>query len=189
MQKTTATLCVAVAILSGCGTRATISQAEREVSATITHPLSRKDAYDRVEVSLVSIFNSPRDVTQVKQPENGRIVIKALTAAIVLQRDPLRIAPDVTMTLPFTMDVQSGDQTTKIRYEITGPGEPDYHAQRNGWSPGYPNDMRPVLLQFHASIDRLARDLGGTVADRSPMLGTPPEPAAGTSPKGAGKGR
>lgn len=169
----------AVLFFSGCQVtpRAEIPPEERVTSYNVTFTGTRKQGYDAVEVGLARIYNSPNDVVQVKQPDNGRIIIKALSQVFVL-RDPdgLGLA-NVTGRLPYLLDVTINDNAVVLRFEVTGPST-------NG---EYPMDM----MQVRRSFDRLATDLsatfGGTVAPEQLAPVAAPVPPASSAPARKGK--
>jgi hypothetical protein len=164
----------AIILLTSCQVvpRAEIAPEERVTTYNVTFTGTRKQGYDAIEVGLARIYNSPNDVVQVKQPDNGRIIVKALSQVFVI-RDPDGMGlANVTGRLPYLLDVTISDNAVVLRFEVTGPST-------NG---EYPMDM----VQVHRYFDRLATDLsatfGGSLAPGQFAPPAPPAPAPTATP-------
>jgi hypothetical protein len=167
-------LCLSSFALCGCPgqARTSIPPAERQFKATYSTKLDRKKAYDALEVELVRSFNNAKAVTQVKQPENGRLVIQA--QMFVTVRD-LGFGQHSTGYLPYIMDAKLDDGSASFLFEVSGPSDVSLGMNADR---AYPDDMIPVLVQFQGIADRLSLAIGGELKTRTDIPRPAEKPAA-----------
>lgn len=164
-------LCAALLALTGCITptaRGTLNENERITKYVITHHLSKRQAYDAAEIQMAKIFVSSKTVIDVKQPDNGRIIAKAVTAPIVT-RSGLLGETLGCICINYALDIQTADNTANLTVEITGKSGSDGGPAHDG----YPNDMSKLRQDFDNIADSLAKAVGGTITERPAPLPQP----------------
>jgi hypothetical protein len=166
--------------LGGCSYRRDLTDTERVSTYSVTHSKSRKQAYDDVEIEIAKLYNSSKTVVQVKQPDNGRIIIKAMTHDIEVPNDGGGVTAG---SLPYTLDAQVNDTTATFNFEITGPIESSAQNPYN-LKFGYPTDVTEVRGEFERTATKLAASFGGVISDRPTPIIHEAASAAPTPTKG-----
>ncbi len=174
---------LALFMLAGCsssGMRATLSESERTVTYTIVHGQTKRQAFDVLEIELAKIYVSAKAVTDVKQPDNGRLIAKAVSSSHVLARG-LAGESIVEASLNYTIDIQTDDKRASVEFTIgsrvNDPG--------NYWS-GYPQDLSWIRAEFEAVVQKMNGALKGEITSRPPPYEPPlvqDAPAGNSSPK------
>lgn len=182
---------IAATLMLGCSyqPRTSIPDNERVYRATFTTTKTRKQAFDDVEVELVRVFNNAKNVTQIKRPETGRIVVQALTQRMLI-RDVGDFINYVYGSVPFILDIQMDDNAISFSFEVNGPAEctmdnGKYGIQRTS---EYPTDMIPVLNDFKATAAALSKAVGGVLKEETAIPKPAPKKEAQGSMNG-GKGQ
>ncbi len=102
--------------LIGCATatRISIDAEEAFYEYEINHPMSKDDAFDRIEVWIAENYNNANEVTQLKRKETGTFILKP----IVRYKAGGSLGADQYARYTFKMDIQ--DEKAYLGFEL-GP--------------------------------------------------------------------
>lgn len=157
--------------LYGCvssSMRETLPPEEKSANYTINHGLTKRQAYDTIEVEIAKIFVSARAVTDVKQPDNGRLVLKAISSPKILAQG-LVGETIAESRINYSVDIQTDDKMVTVEFAITGhidtPNAPYYS--------GYPSDMAWVRQEFDSTVESLRKSIKGVISVKPGPLAPP----------------
>lgn len=177
---------VSIIMLAGCtssGMRPALSESDRTITYKIAHGQTKRQAFDVLEIELAKIYVSAKAVTDVKQPDNGRLIAKAISSSHILARG-LAGETIAEATLNYTIDIQTEDKSASIEFTIgsrvNDPG--NYYG-------GYPQDLSWIRAEFETVVQKMNAGLKGEIVSRPQQYQpTPPQDApAANSPQKARK--
>lgn len=168
-------VCLALSSCQQQESRKSIPDTEKRYHAEYSTEKTRKETYDATEIQLVKVYNNARNVTQLKQPENGKIIVQALTGSVLL-RKPDSFS-ELSGNIPYTLEITCSDKSLVMDFEVTGGATISGASQYGYYSfEEYPANMRPVFIDFQGVAAGIARACSGVLSKESPLPAAPPAP-------------
>ena len=143
---------IVLLFLFGCAGYMPIEESERYTEYIEEHPLTKDKAYDATLEWIATNFRSANTVIQLKEKENGRIIVQAVGS---YSSDILQA---VIMNYNYTFSIRIADK--KIKYEFTinnivgGSTPPTKH--------GLP-DIKKSFIETKNSIQNAIKNYTGNV--------------------------
>lgn len=104
-------LLTALIMITGCASYVEITNQERTLEFIEEHNLTKEKSYDIVFEWIAKNFVSANDVVQLKDKENGNIIVQAVGSY------PYDVLKTLIMNYNYTLSIKTRDN--KIKFEFT----------------------------------------------------------------------